>query len=104
MFSWLYWENQSKVQMYNFLPLRDRNSDDLSINAPSFCFIEQTIQFPISNKPLSIDPQNFESKYERFLTFGAPVPGHSASSRENFNVFLQRFVEIQIDTLAVKWL
>ena len=51
MFSWLYWENQSKVQMYNFLPLRDQNSDDLSINAPSFCFIEQTDTF--SNNSVS---------------------------------------------------
>ena len=43
MLSWLFWENQSKVQMYNFLPLRDQNTDDLSTNAQC---VHCTVFFP----------------------------------------------------------
>ena len=67
MFAGISWENQSKAQMYNFLPLRDQNTADMSINAASFCFIEPTDTFSkhsVSNlKQISIsaDPQNFAS-------------------------------------------
>ena len=97
-----------KVQMYNFLPFRDQNTDGgdqctlLLLHRANWCFPKQSSFQPALNS--FTDPQNI-AVYKVILI---SVPLFSThffkwwQKTKMLMLFLQRSGEIQMDTLAVK--